>query len=928
MLWSYIWNVGVNPWGSEEDALQIISDWLKKAVKDAGITNYNESVIDSAGKNLADLLLALVSNHPNYATTAFMNIKNIGAAHYPELCYSWLASMDDNYTEGAKVEFNNGGYRIIRINCAVDVEVYDEQGNKVASIKNEQPETLSESSYIFGVDEDGQKFVVLPNDAEYDVSIVGRETDQVNYSISEYDASCGDYTRNVNYFDIPLEQGESLNGVLPAYNEDELEYGVPNGSEAEYVLFDSNDELIVKTSDKSGDDAQLVFNVNVTTSDSKAGVVTGSGLHQYGTFAQVEAIAYEGYQFVGWYRDGSLVSTDMVYRVCVTEDMELEGRFEKTFCPHDSTEIRDAIEPSCTEGYTGDTYCNICGEKIVVGEIISAQHNLYKIDAVSATHETTGNIEYYACYGCDKLFTDGSATTEILIEDTIIDKIESITYLGDVDGNGRITASDARIILRASAKLDVLDVRKFLVADVNSDSRITASDARTVLRMSARLESLIEMPSGGTTTPTPPPSSSLTAIEVHDIASKYTVEVNAKNDEYRSTGSGFFTTADGRVVTNYHVIDGMYEITVTDYNGVSYDVVQVLAFDADMDIAVLKVNAKSTSAVLNTETPRTGAVAYTLGSSKGLTDTFSNGIISNGSRVVPEYHPYIAYIQTTAPISQGNSGGPLINEKAEVIGINSWMKTDGQNLNFAIPVMYLDDLNYNNPLTMDEFADMFRPTIPEEPVETLSLDVDTSLRYLDKGGTAIIDVEIIGDLDGRDLVVDYDGNTFRCVWEENWYTAYATGNDVAVLYVSPLKYTSTKYITVYVEGLKDTTAINIPVSATSDGWYDYGGYVGAVDYGAYTRVAPYLYFMSEDADALGFYYSFSDLVSAGYSAEDIFTYFFDYLESYGYEYVEKNEYGTRTAYSFYNSEYGIVYSYSLIYDNYGDVTDIMIVFAF
>ncbi len=508
----------------------------------------------------------------------------------------------------------------------------------------------------------------------------------------------------------------------------------------------------------------------------------------------------------------------------------------------------------------------------------------------------------------------------------------SAAYYGDVDGNGKITASDARVILRASAKIDSLDVDKVPVADVNGDNKITAADARKVLRMSARLEDLVEIPSGGTDSPTQPvdPPSSLTAIEIHDIASRYTVEVNAQNDEYASTGSGFFTTSDGRVVTNYHVIDGMYEISVTDYNGITYDVVQVLAFDADMDIAVLKVNASSTPAVLNDATPRTGAVAYTLGSSKGMTDTFSNGIISNGSRVVPEYHPTMAYIQTTAPISQGNSGGPLINDKAEVIGINSWMRTDGQNLNFAIPVKYIDDLDYNNPLTMEEFAEIFKPdkpVVPDYPSVTLRLDVDTSLRYLDKGGTAIIDVEIVGDPQGRDLIVDYDSNTFRCEWEENWYTSTVTGNDIAVLYVSPLVYTSTKYITVYIEGFEDTTSVNIPISATEDGWYDYGGYVGAVDYGAYTRVAPYIYYMSEDATGLGFYYDLDELWDAGYSSEDIFTYFFDYLESYGYEYVEKNEYGTRTSYSFYNSEYDIVYSYSLMYDSYGDITDIMIVFV-
>ena len=66
---AYIWNTGINPWGTEEKALKIVSGWLRKALQDAGITDYNELVIDYAGVKLSDLMLALVSNHPNYFTT-------------------------------------------------------------------------------------------------------------------------------------------------------------------------------------------------------------------------------------------------------------------------------------------------------------------------------------------------------------------------------------------------------------------------------------------------------------------------------------------------------------------------------------------------------------------------------------------------------------------------------------------------------------------------------------------------------------------------------------------------------------------------------------------------------------------------------------------------------------------------------------------
>jgi hypothetical protein len=121
---AYIWNTGINPWGTEEKALKIVSGWLRKALQDAGITDYNELVIDYAGVKLSDLMLALVSNHPNYFTTAVLNGEGLGAAHYPELCYAWLASMDSNYVGTTANRLNNGGFRIIRINCEVDVKVF------------------------------------------------------------------------------------------------------------------------------------------------------------------------------------------------------------------------------------------------------------------------------------------------------------------------------------------------------------------------------------------------------------------------------------------------------------------------------------------------------------------------------------------------------------------------------------------------------------------------------------------------------------------------------------------------------------------------------------------------------------------------------------------------------------------------------------
>lgn len=106
LIKSYIWNVGLGQ-GKEEDALQIVSDWLKKAIDTAGIKDIDEEKINQAGIYLSDLALALAVTHPNYLATAAMNGSGLAAAHYPELAYAWLTSMDPNYSAEAKTSFNN-----------------------------------------------------------------------------------------------------------------------------------------------------------------------------------------------------------------------------------------------------------------------------------------------------------------------------------------------------------------------------------------------------------------------------------------------------------------------------------------------------------------------------------------------------------------------------------------------------------------------------------------------------------------------------------------------------------------------------------------------------------------------------------------------------------------------------------------------------
>lgn len=191
----------------------------------------------------------------------------------------------------------------------------------------------------------------------------------------------------------------------------------------------------------------------------------------------------------------------------------------------------------------------------------------------------------------------------------------------------------------------------------------------------------------------------LTSEEVYQKASKATVEIVAATaDGNYNLGSGFFID-NGIIVTNYHVVGETYDMEVETYDGSVYDVQQVLGYDEDIDLAILKINAQNDSLVKNQEGITVGQTIYILGSPLGLTGTFASGMVSAASRKADG----VDYIQVTAPMSPGNSGGPLLNKYGEVMGINSWQYADGQNLNFSINIKELDRIKTDNPETVAEF---------------------------------------------------------------------------------------------------------------------------------------------------------------------------------------------------------------------------------
>ncbi|MCE9552032.1 MAG: trypsin-like peptidase domain-containing protein [Planctomycetes bacterium] len=185
------------------------------------------------------------------------------------------------------------------------------------------------------------------------------------------------------------------------------------------------------------------------------------------------------------------------------------------------------------------------------------------------------------------------------------------------------------------------------------------------------------------------------------------IDVRKKNDA--GFGSGVLLDADGRIATNFHVIEGALTAEVMFSDGTKYPVLGFVSALPRRDIAILKIASPAsrfTPLALSSELPPKGEKVVALGAPQGLNFAATDGIVSGirnfkdlaaGNQqwafTLADYDGGATWIQTSAPISSGNSGGPLINTKGEVVGLNTLAfgkfleatsPGTAQNLNFAI----------------------------------------------------------------------------------------------------------------------------------------------------------------------------------------------------------------------------------------------------
>jgi len=198
----------------------------------------------------------------------------------------------------------------------------------------------------------------------------------------------------------------------------------------------------------------------------------------------------------------------------------------------------------------------------------------------------------------------------------------------------------------------------------------------------------------------------------------------------RSLGSGFVVDAQGVLLTNYHVIEGAKEATVIFPDKSKFRVEGFLAIEPKKDLALIKISPGPKTLkplAVAQQAPAKGDKVYAFGAPMGLSGSVSEGIVAAlrpGDEVretlkkltsrdiyaeILGYDLDAQWLQTTAPISPGNSGGPLVNGRGEVVGINTWVHALGQNLNFALSATHVKAMIASAGTAVHPFAELPKP---------------------------------------------------------------------------------------------------------------------------------------------------------------------------------------------------------------------------
>ncbi len=232
--------------------------------------------------------------------------------------------------------------------------------------------------------------------------------------------------------------------------------------------------------------------------------------------------------------------------------------------------------------------------------------------------------------------------------------------------------------------------------------------------------------------------------------------------EKRNAGSGFIVKPDGYIVTNRHVVHNASKIKITLSDKRVFDG-KIIGEDNFSDIAVVKIEATNlpTAPLGTSGTLRPGDFVIAIGSPLGFDHTVTFGIISAVGRTVTDVNGNINFIQTDAPINPGNSGGPLVNMDGGVVGVNTAIQANAQNIGFCIPIditkSIIEDL-INHKKILRPWIGMAMQDMDEVLAKSLGLPTTTKgvlvAQVLDGSPAQAAGLErgdVVQKIDGKDV---------------------------------------------------------------------------------------------------------------------------------------------------------------------------------
>ena len=204
------------------------------------------------------------------------------------------------------------------------------------------------------------------------------------------------------------------------------------------------------------------------------------------------------------------------------------------------------------------------------------------------------------------------------------------------------------------------------------------------------------------------PAKAMSVNEIYERASSGVVQITSTSgniggaSQQQALGSGFVIDKAGRIVTNYHVIQGADEIRVSFSNRDTVEA-QLVGSDPSTDLAVLQVDTSASAltplSLGDSDKVEVGDPVVAIGNPFGLDRTATSGIVSALQRLItaPNSFTIDHVIQTDAPINHGNSGGPLLNSRGQVIGVNTQIETGGVasgnvGIGFSVPSNTVKDV--------------------------------------------------------------------------------------------------------------------------------------------------------------------------------------------------------------------------------------------